>query len=442
MKLSISVLILLLLCACSTNRQVPTWAMQHPSDPMFYSAVVSESKARPNYQELARDKALRDIAMQISTQIDASISVSEREAWGIASSEYLSTLQATSSASIRDLQLRDSFETDKMYYAWYRLNKAEYEAQRRLLRDRALASSVDLLNRYHGAASDPATAIPLLLQALENLVDYLDMDLSYPNGAESINVYNEVLSTLRSIPAAMDIRFTPSRMPAMARLGIAQTASGQVLFNEKNARNIPLKFAFEIADGELKPTSMTDAMGVFELQINRLNSTQSPQRVKAELDQSAFANSIKKPAVAKIWQGISFSPAYLVLDVKKPQIYLDYSYIGSYQSGLRDALANQLATMQLDLANKLEDAQYLLEVRIFAKRGDHLPNLNYYTAFGDIHLTLKNPVSGATVNYLERLNLKSGGNSRANAERAVEQDAVKAINEGMLYRLLYDAILK
>ncbi|MCD8479672.1 MAG: LPP20 family lipoprotein [Candidatus Cloacimonetes bacterium] len=139
--------------------------MQHPSDPMFYSAVVSESKARPNYQELARDKALRDIAMQISTQIDASISVSEREAWGIASSEYLSTLQATSSASIRDLQLRDSFETDKMYYAWYRLNKAEYEAQRRLLRDRALASSVDLLNRYHGAASDPATAIPLLLQA-------------------------------------------------------------------------------------------------------------------------------------------------------------------------------------------------------------------------------------------------------------------------------------
>ncbi|MCD8479671.1 MAG: hypothetical protein LRZ88_05250 [Candidatus Cloacimonetes bacterium] len=112
---------------------------------------------------------------------------------------------------------------------------------------------------------------------MDNLVDYLDMDLSYPNGAESINVYNEVLSTLRSIPAAMDIRFTPSRMPAMARLGIAQTASGQVLFNEKNARNIPLKFAFEIADGELKPTSMTDAMGVFELQINRLNSTQSPQ---------------------------------------------------------------------------------------------------------------------------------------------------------------------
>jgi hypothetical protein len=161
-----------------------------------------------------------------------------------------------------------------------------------------------------------------------------------------------------------------------------------------------------------------------------------------ELDQSALAKSIKKAAVEKIWQSISFSPAYLVLDVKKPQIYLDYSFIGSYQSGLRDALANQLATMQLDLANKLEDAQYLLEARIFAKRGDHLPNMNHYTAFGDIHLTLKDPVSGATINYLERLNLKSGGNSRANAERAVEQDAVKAINEGMLYRLLYDAILK
>jgi len=40
------------------------------------------------------------------------------------------------------------------------------------------------------------------------------------------------------------------------------------------------------------------------------------------------------------------------------------------------------------------------------------------------------------------LNLKSGGNTREKAERAVEYESVKVINDGMLYRLLYDAILK
>ena len=89
----------------------------------------------------------------------------------------------------------------------------------------------------------------------------------------------------------------------------------------------------------------------------------------------------------------------------------------------------------------MEEADYLLKVRIFAKAGDHLPNLNFYSSFGDIHLTLQDAKSGAVINYLESLMLKSGGKSRKEAELQVERDAVSEILSGLLYRLLYDNLL-
>lgn len=442
MKLRICILILIALSACSTNQQLPTWLLQSPNDPSYFSSVVSESKALPNFQELARDKALRDISMQISTQIEASLNISEREAWGISSSEYLSTLQANSSAQIRDLQLRDSHANSRTYYAYYRLNKAEYYAQRKILCQRAVASAADLLSRYDAAPAELAIGIPLLLQALEILVDYLDLELLYESPTDSVNIYHEISSRLRALPTALQMSFDPPRMTAMAKIAQSQYAPGEVYFQQQACRNLPLSFTFDPGEGQITTQIRTDSQGQFELMIKRLNSSESPQRIRLDLDKEVFAKGLSKAAVMGLWQSIRFSPAYLTLDVQKPRVYLDYSFVASYQNGLRDAVANQVATLGLELCSKLEDAQYLLKVRIFAKPGEYLANLDYYTSYGDIQLTLQNPASGAMVNYLERLNLKSGANSRAKAESAVEYEAVKTINDGMLYRLLYDAIFR
>jgi len=441
MKKILPLLLLLILAACSTNKALPSWVLEVPHDPMYYSAIVSQSKHQANYKDLARDQALRDIAMQISTQIDASINVSEREAWGIANTEYLSTLQASSSAAIRELQLSDSFENADYYYAYYRLNKAQYHQQRIILRDRALASAADLLDRYDAISGDPAVGIPLLLQALELLADFLDMELVLAYEDNPINIYNEVSSRLRAIPASLQLSFTPSRMEAMSRMAGSQYAKAKILMQESPAPGMPVLFTYESGEGSISESAISDARGEIQLQIKRIDSSQSPQRISMKLDKDSFSANLSKPAVKRIWESISFSPAYLVLDVRKPRIYLDYSFVAAYQNGLRESIVAQLATHQLDLAAKLEDAQYLLKIRIFAKKGEYLPNLDYYTSFGDIHLTLEDPKSGAMLNYLERLNLKSGAKSREAAERAVEKDAVAAIADGMLYRLLYGIVL-
>ena len=267
----------------------------------------------------------------------------------------------------------------------------------------------------------------------------MELVLAYEDNP--INIYNEVSSRLRAIPASLQLSFTPSRMEAMSRMAGSQYAKAKILMQERPAPGIPVIFAYESGEGSISESAISDARGEIQLHIKRIDSSQSPQRVSMKLDKDSFSANISKPAVKRIWESISFSPAYLVLDVRKPRIYLDYSFVAAYQNGLRESIVAQLATHQLDLAAKLEDAQYLLKIRIFAKKGEYLSNLDYYTSFGDVHLTLEDPKSGAMLNYLERLNLKSGAKSREAAERAVEKDAVAAIADGMLYRLLYGIVL-
>lgn len=438
MRPVLAILLLIGMGACSIGKTQPEWVNQDPYDPLYYQAVVSVDRSARNYRELARDKALRSIAMQISTTIEAEINVSEREAWGVMDSDYLSTLRATSSASIRDLQLKDSFATGKDYYALYRLNKAEYQAQRAIEARRAVNASVELYRRFQDPTTELAHGIPLLLKALDNLVNYPDMELLYDDDR---NIYNDVLGTLQAIGSELSTSFEEGRMAIKARLAQTQYARTSVHHRGAACPNIPLQSSFDEGEGLLSSSLITDRNGEALLEIRRVTSPQTPQRIRLEIDKNAFINDSYSSAVKRIWESVHISPAYLTLDVSRPLIYLDYSFIASYQNGLRDNVANQLANLQLGVATKLDEADYLLEVRIFAKKGEHLDNLNYYTSYGDIHLSLKDPKSGSTVNYMEKLNLKSGGNSREKAERAVEQDAVKAINDGLLYRLLYDALL-
>lgn len=435
-------LLFLIVLSCAANQQIPGWISKNPADSAFYTAVVKIDKKQPNYRQIAQDNALKEISMLIVTQIESTIRLSEEEYNGQLNQEYSSTLKAISSAEIRNLQLYDSYETKKEYYAYYRLNKAEYHAQRRLQCERALSSANDLLNRYESVNQDLMQAVPLLLQALESLVDYMDLDLVYNSPKGQVNVYNQVMEDLRSLPQELKLHFAEDRVKVISKISTNQHISGSASYRHTPAPNIPLKFSLIGQEGDILDKVATDKNGNFDFQIRKLYSGESPQRVMVELDREHFVKYLQKDSVQSIWNGINFAPSYLWLDVQKPQICLDYSFISAYQNGLRENVVNQLATLDLGVTQKRDDAQYLLKIRIVAKDGEHLSNMKHYTSYGDIQLTLQDAKTGSNINYIEQMNMKSGGKSKEAAQRAVELDAVKLIGEGLLYRLLYEELLQ
>ena len=92
---------------------------------------------------------------------------------GISHSEYISHIRSSSSTQLKNLSPLKSYETGGTYYVLYRLNKAEYYADRARQRDLAISRAQDLIAQYDSAAEQPGIAIPYLLSALDLISEYM-----------------------------------------------------------------------------------------------------------------------------------------------------------------------------------------------------------------------------------------------------------------------------
>ncbi|MDD4232623.1 MAG: LPP20 family lipoprotein, partial [Candidatus Cloacimonetes bacterium] len=167
MKYCYLALVFLLLGACSSNQSVPEWTNSIVHDPLYFSALIKVPTTLPDYRERAQELAANEIAMQISTTIDTQIKLTQTEIMGISGSEYIAQIRSSSSAQIKNLTPTMSYKSKNIYYVLYRVNKAEYYAQRERQRDIAVATAHDLLVQYDTNIHKPAVAIPLLLLALD-----------------------------------------------------------------------------------------------------------------------------------------------------------------------------------------------------------------------------------------------------------------------------------
>lgn len=441
---SLLFIILLLISACSVNQAVPDWAQSTPRDSQYYIGVGKVSRSDPDYRELASNRAIQDIALQINAQVSASLSTQEREQFGVFSTDYLSQIETSTTAWLSDLQPYDSFESKSTYYVYYRLNKQQYHAQRTQLKNQALAQAADLLDKYEAQRANPAQAIPLLLAALDQVIDYVDMDLFTMWQGRQQNIYNEIIARIRDLPSRIKLQWEPDRMSVVAKLPRPLSLKGTASYGEDGDQALPcasLPVTFGFKHAPISPV-FTNGSGKWEASLGRISSPESVQSISVSLDKGYFSKNIVKVATRKLWESTSFPSVSLILEVRRPRLYLDYAFISGFQGGLRESIVGQLANFDIAMADKVSEADFLLNLRIYPKQGEYLSNLSYYTSYGDVQITLLDPASGATINYLESLGVKSGGTSRENAERAVEKDCVKAINDGLLYRLLYDTILK
>ncbi|MCB5253317.1 MAG: hypothetical protein RBR69_09945 [Candidatus Cloacimonadaceae bacterium] len=430
--------ILILLSSCSSNKSLPAWIDGFEHDPQYFSALSVVNAKQPDYKELARDYAAREIAMQISTSIESDVNILESERYGISQTEYLSSVRSSTSARLTNLSPVHSYEDGQKYYVLYRLSKAEYYAQRALLRDRALVKAADLMQKYDLNQGNSSSGILLLISALDIVAEFLDMPLIY--GGQDLGT--QIFARLYDLPQRLIYEWDFSEVEVTAKGSKPIHISGKTFLDDLQTpvSGVPLSFSSETI--KVPEAAFSDQQGRFAIAIKRIDSFAATQYIDLHFDRHHYDAHIQNPTASGIWHSLPFVARRLRLKVSRPKLYLDYAYVSGYQSGFSESITGYLANLNLEQSPKVENAQYILQVRIFSKEGDYLPRLNYYTTFADIHLTLLDPKTGATVNYLELMNLKSGGNSPENAQRNTERDAVKEICDTLLYRLVYPYLIK
>ena len=435
-------ILLLLLSACSVGKKQPEWTLQQPFDNGYYSAVVKIPKKAPNYKELARNEAIREISTQISVQIDSDIALKETEANGIPSSELISSIRSSSNNKIRDLQLVGTYETKNDYWAYYRLSKSEYYAWRKNQCEQATAQALNLLNEFDLSQTNLTSGISALLKGLELIVDYTDMDLTTIYRNKQINLYNELFFRLNHLTEKVKINYAEKEIDLTAKQRERKSIAVFVNYQQEiPVNNFPVCFNFLSGKGEIVAKGLTDENGKAELIINRITSFSTPQFIEAKPDKDFWLVGIENPIVKTMFGNLQFLPATLKLNVNRPKAFVQYSFNNTSGTDYRNILLKKLQDLDLEISTNQNESDYTFEVNIITRNSEFLPLLKQYSAVADAYIELIDSRTGKSIYNTNLTGIKSVAVTTDAAKGKNELDAVNELCDKVMFMLVQQYIM-
>jgi len=435
-------ILLLLLSACSVGKKQPEWTLQQPFDNGYYSAVVKIPKKAPNYKELARNEAIREISTQISVQIDSDIALKETEANGIPSSELISSIRSSSNNKIRDLQLVGTYETKNDYWAYYRLSKSEYYAWRKNQCEQATAQALNLLNEFDLSQTNLTPGISALLKGLELIVDYTDMDLTTSYRNKQINLYNELFFRLNHLTEKVKINYAEKEIDLTAKQRERKSIAVFVNYQQEiPVNNFPVCFNFLSGKGEIVAEGLTDENGKAELIINRITSFSTPQFIEAKPDKDFWLVGIENPIVKTMFGNLQFLPATLKLNVNRPKAFVQYSFNNTSGTDYRNILLKKLQDLDLEVSTNQNESDYTFKVNIITRNSEFLPLLKQYSAVADAYIELIDSRTGKSIYNTNLTGIKSVAVTTDAAKGKNELDAVNELCDKVMFMLVQQYIM-
>ena len=435
-------ILLLLLSACSVGKKQPEWTLQQPFDNGYYSAVVKIPKKAPNYKELARNEAIREISTQISVQIDSDIALKETEANGIPSSELISSIRSSSNNKIRDLQLVGTYETKNDYWAYYRLSKSEYYAWRKNQCEQATAQALNLLNEFDLSQTNLTSGISALIKGLELIVDYTDMELTTSYRNKQINLYNELFFRLNHLTEKVKINYAEKEIDLTAKQRERKSIAVFVNYQQEiPVNNFPVCFNFLSGKGEIVAKGLTDENGKAELIINRITSFSTPQFIEAKPDKDFWLVGIENPIVKTMFGNLQFLPATLKLNVNRPKAFVQYSFNNTSGTDYRNILLKKLQDLDLEISTNQNESDYTFEVNIITRNSEFLPLLKQYSAVADAYIELIDSRTGKSIYNTNLTGIKSVAVTTDAAKGKNELDAVNELCDKVMFMLVQQYIM-
>jgi len=438
--------VLILMFSCAANSKTPAWVKSEPADPAFYSTVVHVLKTDPTYKEKAFAAAVKNISMQISVNVDASVSTRETEAFGLTASDFNSSIQTSSRAQLSGVEQAGTHETKKEYWAWFRLNKQAYIENRLRQSSSAARIAADLMEKFDDSVSQPRLdfnlSSSLIVKALDGLSDYIDMELRYPYRGKDVFIYTELVQRLGELARGISIRNDPSLLKAVARRRTDLRSKVSCLYGSQPqipCVSLPLSYRFGRGAGDLVSNQITDQQGEASLVISRVTAYDNQQSVSVELDKSALIAMSTHPLVKKMLNGLNFSSSIVDLEVRRPRVAVLYSFNGT-GSGNAVLIKDRLRELDVDVIEDAVASDYTLNVELSSTPGSYIPSFKQYSAHSSASLSLIDTLSRQTLASESLLSVKGTGPNPDQAEKNSEQFCLRALNQDLLYQIVYTHI--
>lgn len=290
--------LIIVLASCASKKKItefeaqPGWVQKKPVEAGYYIGIGSAKKVGTPLQYIreAKEDALADLASEIAIQISSSSVLRTIETEYGNSQTFSQRIETQSSDYLEGFEPVEEYETEKLFWVYYRIGKTEYQKAKARKKEAAVAAA---LARYRAGntAEDEESfveAIQFYLKGLQDLRAYLQEDTPVGYEGENIDLGNELYSALSNLTSGMDIEAEKDVLTVKR----GKIVNGKIVFlsaiQGRPVANLPVSLTY--SGGYLKNNrAVTDRNGMVSLDAGIVRSKNNKEVIAATIDLAAVA---------------------------------------------------------------------------------------------------------------------------------------------------------
>ncbi|RXQ89031.1 hypothetical protein EO244_14480 [Ancylomarina salipaludis] len=373
------------------GRRAPKWIKNRPVSSEYYIGISVVNKGVSNYMEVAKNKALQDLASQISIQISSNSVLHQFEDHSGFKEEFESKVQTSLVQELEGYELVASWDNKRgnEYWEYYRFSKSQFALLQRLKLNKAKKMAQNYFEeaQSYEKERDIIQALTYYIKAIDAVKTHLDEDLSVMTFEGSLNLGTEIYKRIQNIYSG--IQLVPVKKNIKIEISTAVKEPFLVKANwltdegETELVNLPLSFKFVVGEGLLNKSVNTDEFGYAASQLIRVTSKQKLQKVAVALDVSTLLNPDDEDfELYKMFLTPELVPQCdIILNVERLKAYMLFSekIFGedSSRSILKNAIKKELSENFFSFTNDKDSANVILDVKTNVTKGEIKEGRNY-----------------------------------------------------------------
>lgn len=383
----------------------PDWVSTRPSGDFDYIGIGSCPKARADYQESAKKSALNDMASEISVRVEGNSLLSSLDDKAHFTETFNSNIRTTTNEQLEGYEMVETWQNEKEYWVYYRLNKAEHARIKNAKKNQALDLAKDGYMRAQQqlAVGDLKGAFDQDLRALIAMKEYWGESDVVTVGERQVPLANELFADMQRLTNG--VRFTA--LPERCALDYGNRFKRELLVSasfadgreSRDLVQLPISVIYPGLNGNVVESKNTDTEGRVRTTVQRVEMSGASADLIVRLNVEDLVSKDLDPVFVKPLIGSLTVPELRVpIDRTMPKVWItsDETNLGRpVTAGIATGIKEELTSKGFRFTDRAADADLLMDVKATTRQGGE--SSGFYTTLLDVTYTFRDRRTNETV---------------------------------------------
>jgi hypothetical protein len=415
----------------------PTWVNGKPNSSLYFQGIGMAMKNASNADHLenAKKSALNDLASEIVVNVSSNSLLYTLEREYKFQSEFIETINTTTNLELEGFETAGTWEDDKQYWVYYRLNRNDYYAKKAAQKQQAIERAADYYTKGKDAWSNQQlkSALDLQMKGLMELKKYWAESNEYTFEGKTILLDKEIFLAMQEMAASLNIVARPESIKLNLKNDFSEVVNLKISDRKsgKNIDGVPVTYSYKTASGTKNETVLSASGGSINIAVGNPDRMLNYNELRAKVDLEKMMDVktldremlilLRNLATTEIKAPIQFErPIFFVESVEQNLNQ------GPKLTYLKDQLSSELIKSGMTLSNDKNLADVIVKINGKTRAGEK--SNGFSIAFLNLNLSFTD-LSGKKVFFESTFNdIKGVGNTFEQAGIKAFEKAKESLN--------------